>query len=79
VGYVTRKPDFYPDPREVDKVIEISLDEINNPKIISRKTLIVRGVEIETPFYDIKETTVWGATAMMISELLTILDSLEKY
>jgi 8-oxo-dGTP pyrophosphatase MutT (NUDIX family) len=79
VGYMTRKPDFYPDPREVDKVVEISLNEINNPKIISRKTLTVRGVEIETPFYDIKETTVWGATAMMISELLTVVDSLEKY
>lgn len=77
VGYMTHKPDFYPDPREVDKVIQISLSEINNPVIIGRKTLFVRGVEIDTPFYNIKETTVWGATAMMISELLTVIKSLD--
>lgn len=77
MGYMTHKPDFYPDPREVDKVIEISLNEIKSPAIIGRKTLIVRGVEIDTPFYDIKETTVWGATAMMISELLTVIESLD--
>jgi len=48
VGFMTHKPDFYPDPREVD-----------------------------TPFYEILNTTVWGATAMMVSELLMIIESLE--
>jgi 8-oxo-dGTP pyrophosphatase MutT (NUDIX family) len=79
VGYMTRKPDFYPDPREVDKVIEISLGDLKNPNIIGRKILNVRGLEIDTPFYDILETTVWGATAMMISELLMVIDSLENH
>jgi 8-oxo-dGTP pyrophosphatase MutT (NUDIX family) len=78
VGYMNRKPDFYPDSREVDKVIEISLDDLINPATIGRKVLNVRGVEIDTPFYDILETTVWGATAMMISELLMVVDSLEN-
>jgi 8-oxo-dGTP pyrophosphatase MutT (NUDIX family) len=78
VGFMNHRPDFYPDPREVDKVIEIPLAEINNPKIIGRKVLKVRGVEIDTPFYDILETTVWGATAMMISELIMIVNTLEN-
>jgi 8-oxo-dGTP pyrophosphatase MutT (NUDIX family) len=78
VGYMTRKPDFYPDPREVDKVIEIALEDLKKPEIVGRKTLNVRGVEVDTPFYDILETTVWGATAMMISELLMVIDSLEN-
>ena len=76
IGYMTRKPDFYPDPREVDKVIEISLEDLKNPEIIGRKILNVRGVEVDTPFYDILETTVWGATAMMISELLIVIKSM---
>lgn len=78
VGFMSRKPDFYPDPREVDKVIEISLDDLKNPSILGRKTLNVRGVEIDTPFYNVLETTVWGATAMMISELLMVVDSIEN-
>ena len=77
VGYMTRKPDFYPDPKEVDKVVEIELENLKNPAIIGRKVLNVRGVEVNTPYYDISETTVWGATAMMISELLLIIDSIE--
>ena len=76
IGYMNHKPDFYPDAREVDKVIEIALEEIINPKIIGRKILNIRGVEIDAPYYQIQEHTVWGATAMMISELLTIIDEL---
>jgi 8-oxo-dGTP pyrophosphatase MutT (NUDIX family) len=78
VGYMSRKPDFFPDPREVDKVIEIALSDVQNPEIIGRKVLTVRGIEIETPFYDILDTTVWGATAMMIAELLMVIDSLDN-
>jgi 8-oxo-dGTP pyrophosphatase MutT (NUDIX family) len=78
VGYLTRKPEFYPDPREVDKVIEIGLEDLKNPKIIGRKILNVRGTEVDTPFYDILNTTVWGATAMMISELLVVIENIEK-
>ncbi len=77
IGFMSRKPEFYPDPKEVDKVIEISIEEMKNPSIIGRKVLNVRGIEIDTPFYDILDTTVWGATAMMISELLMVIESLE--
>jgi 8-oxo-dGTP pyrophosphatase MutT (NUDIX family) len=75
IGYMNHKPEFYPDPREVDKVVEIPLAEIVNPKIVGRKTLSVRGVDIDAPFYDIQGHTVWGATAMMIAELLTIVEA----
>jgi 8-oxo-dGTP pyrophosphatase MutT (NUDIX family) len=78
VGYMNHKPDFYPDAREVDKVIEIALEEIINPEIIGRKMLSVRGVDIDAPFYQIKEHTVWGATAMMIAELLTVVQEIEN-
>lgn len=77
IGFMNKKPNFYPDAREVDKVIEIALQEIINPAIIGRKILTVRGVEINAPFYQIQEHTVWGATAMMISELLTVIHELE--
>ena len=76
VGFMNHKPDFYPDAREVDKVIEITLKEIINPEIVGRKILNIRGVEVDAPFYQIQEHTVWGATAMMISELLTIIEEL---
>jgi hypothetical protein len=73
---MTHKPDFYPDAREVDKVIEITLEDMTNPAIKGRKILNVRGVEIDAPFYEIHGNTVWGATAMMISELLMVIDEI---
>ena len=76
IGFMNHKPDFYPDAREVDEVIEITLEEIINPKIIGRKILNIRGVDIDAPYYQIQEHTVWGATAMMISELLAIIEEL---
>jgi 8-oxo-dGTP pyrophosphatase MutT (NUDIX family) len=78
IGYMSHKPDFYPDAREVDRVIEVQLEEIINPEIIGRKILNVRGVEVDVPFYQIQEHTVWGATAMMISELLTVISEIEN-
>lgn len=74
VGFMNKKPAFYPDPREVDTIFEISLDEIMNPSIISEELLNVRGVEVQAPIYAIQNHKVWGATAMMIAELLMLLD-----
>ena len=34
-------------------------------------------VDVDAPFYQIQEHTVWGATAMMISELLTVIHELK--
>ncbi len=73
VGKLAYKPDFYPDPREVEAVLEVNLNELLDETIVGFTELEVRGVTIEAPFYDIQGHKVWGATAMMISELLTVI------
>ncbi|WP_128543639.1 NUDIX hydrolase [Larkinella soli] len=75
VGFLPYKPDFYPDPREVDRVVEVPLDELMDETIIGESSVEVRGAVIDAPFYRIQEFKVWGATAMMISELLTVIGS----
>jgi 8-oxo-dGTP pyrophosphatase MutT (NUDIX family) len=76
VGVMMAKPDFYPDPHEVDQVIEVPLDTIIDPAIVGRMDMTVRGVEVDAPFYEIQNFRVWGATAMMISELLAVMGPL---
>lgn len=76
VAFMKSRPDFYPDEREVDKVIEVSLREISDKSIIGQKIIAVRGHEVDAPFYQIQENTVWGATAMMIAELLAVIESM---
>jgi 8-oxo-dGTP pyrophosphatase MutT (NUDIX family) len=73
IGWMPQKPIFYPDPREVDDIFELNLSELADEKIIKSETLNMRGINVEAKIYAIQNQKIWGATAMMISELLAVL------
>ena len=75
VGILPYRPDFYPDPREVDDIVEVDLDQLIDRTIIGTNQIEVRGMLVEAPYYQIQNHRVWGATAMMISELLMLIDA----
>ncbi|MBD0260992.1 MAG: CoA pyrophosphatase [Cytophagales bacterium] len=80
VGAARSRPDFRPDPYEVDALLEVPLTELQDITRIGSKEIIVReGIAIQAPYYDLQGHTVWGATAMMISELLEVLGSLGNW
>jgi 8-oxo-dGTP pyrophosphatase MutT (NUDIX family) len=68
-------PEYFPDPREVERVFEVRLQEITDKSIIGESEIQVRGVPIQAPHYMVQNHKIWGATAMMISELLTVMES----
>ena len=74
IGLVHNRPDFVPDPSEVQQVIEAPLSDFLNPKNIQLKRLSLGNhLKFKAPTYQIKGHTVWGATAMMMSELVEVL------
>ncbi len=73
VAALSYPPAFCPDPREVAGIFEFSLDEITDPSVISEAVIDVRGMKVRAPHYLIQNQMVWGATAMMISELNEVL------
>lgn len=73
VAAISGAPEFFPDPREVADIFEFSLDEITDPLVISESEIEVRGTKVKAPHYLLQNQKVWGATAMMISELNEIL------
>ena len=75
VGVLPYRPDFYPDPREVEAIVEVDLETLLDETIVGDSQIEVRGVLVDAPFYQIQGLRVWGATAMMISELLMLLDA----
>lgn len=75
VAYLPYRPVFYPDPREVEKVLEVRLNEIKDKSIVGSSMIEIRGKSFLAPHYLIQNYKVWGATAMMLSELLMIIDS----
>ena len=59
-------------PREVERVIELRLDELRDGYGMRR--LIRRGVPFRTPTFEVDDVFVWGATARMLQQLLERLD-----
>ncbi|EON75770.1 hydrolase, NUDIX family protein [Lunatimonas lonarensis] len=70
LGYTEKPPLFQPDPREVDRLITCSFDHLTQKQ--TRKTAPIRAgsFTISAPYFDIDNEIVWGATAMILSELL---------
>jgi 8-oxo-dGTP pyrophosphatase MutT (NUDIX family) len=70
VGLAAETPVFVPDPAEVSAVLPTALSDLFHPKAKAETTFRVRGgFTIQAPYYDIHQERVWGATAMIISEL----------
>ena len=78
VAAMPYRPDFFPDPREVEDIFEIKLKHISDVSIIGSSDIQVRGVQITAPHYEVNGYKIWGATAMMISELLTVLKAVDS-
>ena len=70
VGTIYRRPTFRLAHREVDRVIEVPLTTLTNKKTLCRRWQKRDGIDIDVPYFDLDGTKVWGATAMILSELL---------
>jgi len=78
IGKVTEVPEFIPDEREVDGIICPPVSKLVDPSFAKEKQMLVRGgVDMICPYYDLEDKMVWGATAMMLSELAVILQEFE--
>ncbi len=73
VGFTPHPPIFSPDPREVARLISCDFDWLldeNNKK--EKDFPLPSGQTIQAPYFDIDQEVVWGATAMILSEFLTL-------
>ena len=75
VGYSLFIPQFIPDNKEVQSVIEVYLNEFYDKNNISEKEFYStsRKISINAPCYLVNGMEIWGATAMILSELLDVL------
>lgn len=74
LGYATERPTFYPDAREVSRILEADLLSIVPEDGIKRKEILAAGqFRMIAPHFEIDGEVVWGATAMILNELRTCL------
>lgn len=72
VGWIDYRPEFNLDPYEVAALIEAPLLTLLNPSARRTEPWTLRGREVEVPYFAVDEHAIWGATAMMLNELLTL-------
>ncbi|WP_282124372.1 NUDIX hydrolase [Algibacter mikhailovii] len=74
LGITKIKPEFVKQENEVEDLIEVNIDDfLNDAVLISKKVNTSYGVEIEVPAFALNGHVVWGATAMMLSEIKDLL------
>lgn len=65
-------PDLVPEPSEVDEVFLVDINLLAAPETLKRSSDINPGYG-EVPYFDVHpKTPLWGATAMMLNELLAL-------
>lgn len=75
VGFIQTRPSFVPDPNEVEQVITAALSPLlGEDAAVESKVQHSSGLHLKVPSYIIGGHVVWGATAMMISEVAALLN-----
>lgn len=72
VGWTPARPDFTLDPYEVERLVETPVSALLDPANQREEVWNLRSRVANVPFFLVQEQYIWGATAMMLSELLAI-------
>ena len=79
VGVLDYQPEYFLQQEEVSGVLEVPISHLQDPQnrlitdIRINRHLVLKNV----PYFDISGQVLWGATAMMLSELLEVVSTVE--
>lgn len=78
IGFTTEYPTFQPQVTEVQEILEIPLTALLDKENRTTTDLALpNNIELkDVPCFDIEDNIIWGATAMMLNEFTTIVESL---
>jgi 8-oxo-dGTP pyrophosphatase MutT (NUDIX family) len=69
LGFYNGARQFTRQESEVQKIIPVDFNVFNDSSIVKDKELVSRSWKMKVPTYQIDGYTVWGATAMILSEI----------
>lgn len=74
VAATSRRPSFVPSAHEVARVIDAPLSALIDPHAVRMRRRVHDGHQYDVPYFLVDGEVVWGATAMVLSEFLAVLD-----
>ncbi|GAB5534645.1 MAG: CoA pyrophosphatase [Rubricoccaceae bacterium] len=79
VAAVMERPPFTPHEAEVAALLEVPLMDLLDPVSRRSSRRSVRGGAFDVPFFELAGHEVWGATAMMLAELASVVSDAVSY
>lgn len=74
IAFTDVKPEFKRNESEVKELIEFRLRDLLNEGLVSETTVtLIKGNSIKAPYFNVEGNILWGATAMLLSELKQML------
>lgn len=74
IGFTEFTPTFIPEEAEVEAILEVKVtDFLAEESIVIQKITTSYAVDLDVPAFLLNENIVWGATAMMLSEIKNML------
>jgi 8-oxo-dGTP pyrophosphatase MutT (NUDIX family) len=73
VGVSERRPPLTPAAREVARILEPAIDALMAPECVVRARRARDGIAITVPGFHLEGVEIWGATAMVLAEFLSLL------
>ena len=74
VAAVPAPPDVTPADAEVARILEVPLADLLDPDRVRAVERTRDGVSLTVPAFHVDGEEIWGATAMVLAEFLTLLD-----
>lgn len=75
VATVPGRPNYVPSPAEVEQVIEAPVEGLLDPENLKSEDWVIRKRWTSVPYFDVYGHKVWGATAAMLAELVSVIQS----
>ena len=72
VGVCDARPAFSPADGEVAKILDVTLDELMAPGCVAHTAREREGQRIDVPAFCVAGEEIWGATAMVLAEFLSL-------
>jgi 8-oxo-dGTP pyrophosphatase MutT (NUDIX family) len=71
VGFLDRPPEIVPNPAEVVRVLDVPLSELMDAALYREERWDAFRPDMSVFFFELADETVWGATARILTDLLT--------
>lgn len=75
VAYASHAPAFLVQPDEVAELLQLPIAHLMDGCNLRTERWVVRGEEADVPYFDVFGHKVWGATAIILGELIEVLRS----